>query len=186
MKETTKKQIMYDSPEAARYLTNIKGWVDINNRYWGDSTAAERLARYSSCTHTKCECGAVMQKGYMYCEECRKRRNIERYNKFPFEEYVGQPVYSDSEDKFFFDSDEIEEYCEENEINPEDLRLQVCNPTYYPEVCADYWEEVLPEDGELNSLLVKELEDFNKVIRALPPASYMPADIRTAYKPNLS
>lgn len=186
MKIASQKHIMYDSPEAARYLTNIKGWVDINNRYYGDSAAAERLARYSSCTHVKCECGSVMQKGYMYCEECRKKRNIERYNKFPFEEYKGQPVYSDLADKYFHDSDEIDEYCEDEGIAPEELRLQICRPLYYQEVQADYWEEGIPEDGDIDSALEKALEELNKVIRTLPPVSYMPADIRTIYKPNLS
>lgn len=182
MKEIIEKQIMYDSPEAARYLTNIKGWVDINNRYWGDSKSAENSARYSSCTHMKCECGEIVKKGWVLCEKCREAKNIEKYNKLPFEEYVGQPVYSDLADKFFFDPDEVEEYCEENEINPEDLRLQVCKPSYYREIEGDYWEEILPEDGELDSRLEKALEELNKVIRTLPPASYVPADIRTFYK----
>ena len=41
-------RIMYDSPEAAKYLTNLKGWVDINGKYFGNSKDSEHSARYSS------------------------------------------------------------------------------------------------------------------------------------------
>ena len=53
------KQILFDDPSSAIYFENIKGWVDINNRYFGDNEDSERLARFSSCTHTRCECGKL-------------------------------------------------------------------------------------------------------------------------------
>lgn len=69
--KTEKKVVMYDSPEAAQ--KEIKEvWMsgpDENGRRWFCQT--EDQARYAGSTHKKCECGAIMRKGYLTCEECR-------------------------------------------------------------------------------------------------------------------
>ena len=178
------KQIMYDSPEAARYLTNIKGWVDINGRYCGNASNSEYLARWSSCTHRKCECGKLMTKGWSKCNECRAKIEIDLYNKLPFKEYNGDLVYSHLVDEYFRDSDEIEDYCFDNDINPKDLRLVFCEPNKFSEISGDYWAEVMPEDSddELPTKLQEALDNLNKVISELPPASYSPGRIRTEFK----
>jgi hypothetical protein len=180
----TEKQINYDDENAARFVENIKGWVDINNRFYGNNPNSEHKARWSSCTHQKCECGKLMTKGLTKCDECRTKAEIERYNQLPFKEYNGDMVYSHSADQYFRDSDEIEDYCEDNETEPKDLRLVFCEPNEFSEVNGEYWEDVLPEDseGELPTKLQEALDTLNKVISEMPPASYSPSKTRTEYR----
>ena len=178
------KQINYDDENAAKFIENIKGWVDINNRFFGNNPDSEHNARFSSCTHKKCTCGKLMTKGWTKCEECRSIQEIERYNKLPFEEYTGELVYSEMADKYFRDADEIEEYCEDTGIRPENLRLVFCESNKFSEIDADYWNDILPEDsdGELPIELQNALDNLNKVISELPPASYSPGGTRTEYR----
>lgn len=182
MKE--EKQILFDDPSSARYLENIKGWVDVNNRYFGYNEDSERLARFSSCTHTRCECGKLARKGYIKCGECRELVEIEKYSKLEFKEYDGSLVYSHSENQYFNNSDEIDDYCFDKEIEPKDLRLVFCEPNYFKQIESDYWSELLPEDTD-EDFIPKELQvaldNLNKVIESLPPASYYPGKIRTEY-----
>ena len=82
-----KEQINYDDPKAARYVKNIEGWVDINGRFFGNNPDSEHMARWSSCTHIKCECGNLVTKGWTKCQECRLKSEIEKYNSLPFKEF---------------------------------------------------------------------------------------------------
>ena len=88
-------------------------------------------------------------------------------------------------DEFFEDSNEIEDYCADNEIDPKDLRLVFCNPLYFQQVDTDYWSDVMSheeDDDDLPDELLKALNAFNDVIAKLPPANYTPGNIRTEYK----
>ena len=180
----TEKQIIYDDENAARFVENIKWWVDINNRFYGNNPDSEHMARWSSCTHKKCECGKLMTKGCTKCDECRTKAEIERYNQLPFKEYNGDLVYSHLADKYFRDSDEIEDYCTDEEIDPKDLRLVFCEPNEFNEINSDYWDDILPEDseGELPTKLQEALDNLNKVISEMPPASYCPGKVRTEFR----
>ena len=63
MIKETEKIVMYDSPEAATYRTDIKGWVSRDGHFYGDNgPSAEHGARWSGCTHMNCKCGTSMRK----------------------------------------------------------------------------------------------------------------------------
>lgn len=175
--------INYDDPNAARFVENIKGWVDINNRFWGNGPDSEHMARYSSCTHMKCECGKLKPKGYLKCDECRDKSDIEKYNDLPFKEYNGELVYSYKADMYFNDSDEIEEYCYDNEVESKDLLLVFCEPNKLSEIDSSYWDDFMSEydDIDLPKELLDALDNLNNVISKLPPISYSPGYIRTLY-----
>lgn len=179
----TEKQIIYDDENAARFVKNICGWVDINNRFFGNNPDSENMARFSSCTHKKCECGNLMSKNWTKCDECRTKAEIERYNKLPFKEYDGSLVYSHLVEEYFNDSCEIEDYCYDEGIDSKELRLVFCKPNKLNQISSDYWEDILPEDseGELPEVLQEALDNLNKVISELPPVSYSPDKIRTTY-----
>lgn len=180
----TQKQINYDDGNAARFVDNIKGWVDINNRFYGNDQDSEHMARWSSCTHTNCDCGKPMTKSWTKCDDCRFKSEIERYNQLQFKIYNGDMVYSHLADKYFSDSDEIEEYCYDEDIEPNDLMLVFCEPKYFNQICSDYWEDILPEEyeNELPSKLQEALDNLNQVITSLPPVSYYPSKTRTLYR----
>lgn len=178
------KQIMYDSQEAATYVENIKGWIDKDRRFFGDNKESEHMARYSSCTHRICDCGNVMEKGYSKCPSCRNNASIERYYALQFKEWDGKtPVYSEAHDKYFFGEDEIIEYCEEEEIDPRELRLLLSFPNHFSHINCDQWEDIMPEEvDELPKKLQEGIDALNKIIDELPPASFSPGKIRTEYK----
>jgi len=178
------KQVMYDSPEAARFVEGIKGWVDINNRFFGDNKDSEHMARFSSCTHRLCDCGNIMERGYSKCRFCINNANIERYNALPFREWDGvTPVYSETQDTYFFNEQEIIDYCEDEEILPERLRLVLCKPNNFSHIDYEQWQDIMPDDvDELPKKLLDGIEALNKIIDELPPASYSPGKIRTEYK----
>lgn len=178
------KIILFDSEEAAKYVTNITGWVSKDGRFWGTD---ERAARYDGCTHVKCECGNITEKGWLKCDSCRHKADIEKYNSFPFREWdKKEPVYSYAADKYFFEESDLEEYCDEEEVDPKDLRLVLCNPNYLSEVELDGAE--LPEDTDLEDVVDKELlamvAALNDKIRQQNPISYCPGRTRTEYVPN--
>lgn len=178
----TNEIILYEDQSAARFVENISGWVDKNGRFFGKD---EHMARHSSCTHRRCECGELTEKTFTKCSKCREIAKIQRHNNRKFQEWDGKEmVYSDKFQRFFYDADEIETFCEEEEIEPSELRLLLCVPQHFRQVDEDYWSEVLPEDsdGELPNKLKEALIAFNEVVASLPPASYYPSEVRTEYK----
>ncbi len=167
--EKEEKIIMYDSPEAAKQVT-LTGWLSADNRFFGKD---EHMARFSGCTHQKCECGSVMSRGYTKCEECRHKASQDRYLAYPVVEWDGkEPICIYDDDKYFFNYDDLMEYCGDNELEPEDLCLVLCKPNYFGSIHADYWGDVLPEDGDLPAEFEKQLNTLNEYIKTLPPASW--------------
>lgn len=176
------KIIMYDSDEAAQFKT-VTGWVSSDGRFFGKD---ENLARYAGSTHSKCECGNIKTKGWTLCETCRSRQSRERYLSLPYEEYTGQPVYSETLDRYFFNADDIKEAYDDLDGGTEDLELVVCRPQYLSQInFNEYWEDVLPEDWDIEDVCNKDLlnaiDNLNKLISEAKPASWTPGKIRTSY-----
>jgi hypothetical protein len=182
MKE--EKVIMYDSPEAATFKTGIEGWVDKDGRFWGKE---EHMARWSGCTHQKCECGGIMKKTWTKCEKCRAQSQRERYYAMPQKEWNGEYLYSDAYDKYFFNEDDVMEFLAEEEISFEDLRAVACSPNYLSTFEFDGSE--FPDDQDEASLidkeLIKMLSDLNKKIEEHKPISYSPGKIRFVWNSDM-
>jgi hypothetical protein len=167
------KVVLFDSDEAAHLQTGISGWVSRHGRFMGND---ERAARYDGCTHTRCEdCGEPVDRGRLICPKCNEARDVKRYAAMPKEEWNGKGMlYSDAADKYFSDWDEVEGFLEDGEGTIESLRLKICEPNYLPLLSDDYGCDELAEDGELPDAVIQAIEDFNKVIKAAGPVSWMP------------
>ena len=176
MKKAEEKVIMYDSPEAATFRTNISGWVSSEGRFWGND---EHMARYSGCTHSLCECGKQMSKVYTKCVDCRNAASNERYLALPFKEYDGSYVCDRSGENYFWDEDDIISYMDNGDLT--EIELLFCEPQPYQKVDSEYWTDGLPEDGEIAPKLEEALKVLNAVIEKLPPISYYPSKVRTSY-----
>ncbi|OBW43526.1 hypothetical protein AB670_00056 [Chryseobacterium sp. MOF25P] len=182
METTEKKIIMYDSPKAATYQTNVEGWVSSDGRFWGKGEHNEHMARYTGSTHRKCECGAIIEtRSYLSCESCRKKKQLENYNKLTYKAYDGSPVVTAFDDQYFFNEDDLNAYLLEN--NLDSISLLFCEENNWFKIEGDYWADIMPEnsDGELPDNLQKALDELNKVISELPPCSYTSGKIRTFY-----
>lgn len=169
----SEEMILNTSDEAAKFVTGLSGWVDRHGRFFGND---ERIARYSGATHTPCaDCGAPVTKCYTRCPACREKKAVERYAAMESQKWDGEtPLYSDALDEYFYDEDYIRDAAHEHECSLDDLRLIVCQPNHYREIDTDYWQDELPEDGDVSPELVEALGALNRVVRSLGPASWSP------------
>ena len=168
----TEKIVLFSSDEAAQFKTGISGWVSRHGQFYG---ADERTARYDGCTHVICEdCGKPVERGYLVCKSCRENRDKLRYEAMPKEVWNEKGgLYSKTHDKYFWSWDEVEDYCNDEEIKEEDLRLVICIPEYLPLLdSSDYGCDELSEDGELPDAVIQAIEDFNKVIKETGAVSW--------------
>lgn len=186
MIQENEKVILSDAPDAAKLVhLNLpdgtsygEGWVSINRRFY--TTEAE--ARNDSATHHKCEtCGAINKKG-SYCKPCYAQKSREKYFKKPFQEWDEKSMVVCFEDDKFFDSKEdVLEYCGDNDIDPEQLMLVICEPNNLTPINYDHWQDLMPEDGdgELPKEVEEALKAFNEVLAKQKPISWSAGIYRT-------
>ena len=169
------KIILAESDEAAKFVTGISGWVDRHGNFHGKS---EEMARYYSSTHRKCEeCEtAIIKRGYRFCADCKEKKDIERYSKLEKKVWDGEVyLYSDRDDIYLSDYQELHDYIDEREIeNVDSLRLIICEPEHLRELDADYWADDLPEDTELPDSVLSALETFNASLKDAGVVSWHP------------
>jgi hypothetical protein len=162
----TNNMIMFDSPEAATYRTNIEGWVDRNGLYHGNY---ERGARWSGCTHQTCACGNVHEKGLTVCNSCYAKERTEKYYALPLVEWDGGPLAVWDDDTFFWDEDSVLEYMSdqrssENNGETPEIQLVTCKRGKLHLIDPEDWNDDLCEDGELPDEVLEKIEALNKAI----------------------
>lgn len=170
--------IFSDSPEAAQYREDIKGWVSANGIYCGEK---EQQARSLGATHRRCNgCETPLEKrnGRTVCKACWAKREVERYHAYPRKPWDGEsPLYSESCDAWFWGWDEVEDYCapipgERGPLTLEDLRLVLCVPEPLRQIEEDFFD--LPEGSELPDDIWEKVEALNKALRECRPLSWLP------------
>lgn len=162
----TDKIIMPDSPEAAEYRTGLSGWVSRGGHYYGDSPDSEAIARYAGCTHVACKyCSAPAPKPYTACQECRDKKELERFEALPRADWDGVAMlYSDTRSEFYRDLDEAEDVLEDGETLA-DLRLLICRPIYPRQLDSEFFGDNLPEGEErLPPVVEQAIEAFNAAV----------------------
>jgi hypothetical protein len=171
--------ILDTSDQAAHYETNISGWVSRLDHYFGKD---ERAARYDGSTHKACECGKPAEKPWIKCSDCRKKADDERFRALAREEWDEEtPLTLFDGDEYFFDRDQLEEWCDEHETTPQKLQLVICEPNYPSEIGDDLYSDDLPEDQYLKDVapeLAALIESVNTYIRENKPIlSWRPSKI---------
>jgi hypothetical protein len=164
----TEPVVFDDSPEAATYRTDIKGWVGRDGRFYGDGPSGERTARYAGSTHSKCQkCQATTRRGYTLCDGCRDLADHERWLQLELVEWDGEtPLVAYRGDDYFFDAESVYDHADTHELKVSELDLVVCRPNLARQVDSDYWSDELPEDGELPDWLEDAVKALNDVIAA--------------------
>lgn len=171
--------VVLDTDDAAAEKKTVTGWVSRTGIFYGQN---EDMARYAGCTHKKCSCGNIMTKGWTKCDVCRAIKTRERYDALPFEEWDGKkPLCTYDGDQYFFNESDIDDYCEEHEIESKDLMLVICSPNFPRQISSEYWADALPEEGDIPKELQAKLDELNIFIGTLGPLSYSPSGIRTEY-----
>ena len=162
----TDKIVMRDSPEAAEYRTGLCGWVSRRGLFYGDRPDSEDMARYDGCTHVACKyCSAPAQKSYTACQECRDKKDLERFEALPRADWDGKAMlYSEARDKYYAGPDDAEDELEEGETLA-DLRLVVCKPTYARLLDEEYFCDDLPEgEDDVPPVVEQAMEAFNAAV----------------------
>jgi hypothetical protein len=169
--------IEFDSDEAARYVTNLSGWVSRDGIFFGKE---ERVARYSGCTHRHCEkCGDLVPKHWLKCAKCREEADRQRWEAMPVTDWTPLVcIYRD--DTYFHDEDGFLDWCEDRDIDPSTVMLVACEPVFASEFDAeDYYSGDLPEDGELPDEIAVAVHHLNEAIRECKtPLCWRPTDKR--------
>jgi hypothetical protein len=178
------KMVLNTSDEAAHYETNISGWVSRFGHYFGKD---ERLARYDGCTHVVCECGKPAERGWIKCADCRSKADDERFRSFPKQEWDEKiPITLFQGDDYFFDREQLEEWCEEHETTPQELQLVICKPNCAGYIDTDFYGDDLPNDQSLDDVapeLAEMIAKVNEYIRENQPVlSWGPSNIAAIIK----
>lgn len=173
-------KVLYDSEDAAQKVT-ITGWKSRRGIFYGED---EHLARFDGCTHRICACGNEMERSYTSCEDCRAKNSKERYLAMPFKEWDGSTMLvTYDNDTYFSDENDVLNFCEDKEIEPQDLQLVICEPQYAWEISDDYFCDILPEDMTLDdcySELAEAIGRVNELIRKKEkPISWSAGKYRT-------
>lgn len=88
------------------------------------------------------------------------------------------------DDKFFSDMDDVYQYCEDNDIDPADIQLILCEKRHgISEVNIDELnEEYTTEDGlgvsHFHPDIAQKVEELNKLIRETKPSLWFESDKR--------
>jgi len=178
--QVEKPVVMFDSPEAATYRTDIKGWVSRGGLFYGDNPGSERGARWSGCTHQTCECGAVHEKSRSICWACVSKQRDEKYNALPMVEWdEATPICTFDDDKFFFDESSLLDWMGELKWEAEQrgeglpcVQLVLCTPHRLGYIDEDQWADDLAEDGELPAEVQEKLDELNEAIKRAPVVSW--------------
>ena len=174
------KIIMFDSPEAATYRTDIKGWVSSDGRFYGGD---ERTARWGGCTHQICKCGKLHDKHRTICDSCYAKQRTEKYYALPVEKWDGEtPLCLWDDDRFFFDEGSLLDWLADQEEGTE-VQLVKCKPGRLHYVDEDIWCDDLPEDGELPEEVASKLAELNEAIKRAEPVCWWPTNIRIEVEP---
>lgn len=162
------KQIIL--PENVELTEEVKTlYKDKDGKYYlSKEGAQEKLA-----THFKCKCGKGIREKYrIFCDACEPPAKPKETKVWDGESML----YVNDFDKYFSDVEEIEEYCEMEEIDKHTLTIYICNGNYLSEVSEDYWEDVFAEDGELPKEIRAKLDELNKAIEDYKkPMSWSPS-----------
>jgi hypothetical protein len=87
------------------------------------------------------------------------------------------PIVIFDSDTYFFDIDDLRDYCEEHGVTPSQLQLVLCKPNYPSEIDGEnHFCDDLPPDGELPDELQQAFEALNSVIRKSAPLSWSQGD----------
>ncbi len=165
--------ILPEDERAATYRTDICGWVSRGGRFFGEQ--GEEPARWEGSTHHKCSyCDEIIPKTpYSACPSCRPSRLSRRHAERERRAWDGEsPIYSESEDEFFYDFEEVEEFCFEHECAADDLLLLLCEPISLPEIEPDLFD--LPEDVELPAEIQAKVDELNAMLRSCAPLAWEP------------
>jgi hypothetical protein len=157
--------------------------------YWADRISKDQLATHADCI----DCGIEFEKDYTYqkyCFDCQNKKDAENFEKLKLVEWDGKACLHlyDSDDKYFFSQDEIEDYLEDlnsdiensnNWITIDQLRLVLCEETSFGEInISELFQDKLSENWDYDKELQAKENEFNKFLKNHSTRTWMPTNKR--------
>ncbi len=151
--------VRYENNAGPATITTPKGtahgWACLTcNRVFaaGDPSENERLARSCCATDLPCEtagCQGRHEKGWVYCPACAAKRIAADYLAMPEVAWDGTtPLVLFRGDHYFYDEDELLDYCDDENVKPSDLNLVICEEAGTPLFdVLDFLHDSLFEDA---------------------------------------
>jgi hypothetical protein len=156
--------IILETDNESAVKVNLDLWKSSKGNYF----ITENSARYDGCTHIVCECGGLSVKPYTKCELCRSKIKDSIYNNLEVVKWDGEtPLFDYDGYTYFYSEYEIEDYCNDNHINKSEIRLLLCVPCAITKLNEDYYDDLIPENGELHKGIRDAIIEFNKSISAI-------------------
>lgn len=156
-----------------------------DKKFWSMATSKDQLATHDDCAL----CGKEFEKEYSssrHCRDCEFKVRHAKFSALPFKEWDGiAPVCLPDSDRYFFDSDEIDEYiADQKEFDneyPDSIDLLLCDSVPLRTLDFDYWADEMHEDWEPSKALIEAVKAVNSIIEAEPTQTWLPSKTRTVY-----
>lgn len=141
---------------------------------------------HNHITHDNCvDCGKEFEKRFAYdkqCVDCGIAKETEIFLSLELVEWTGEPLYLfGSTDQYFFSEEDIDDYCDGEDLVKSELRLVICRGTTFAELDFDWITsdgELVHEDWEPSKEIEDKLREFNDFITAQSTNTYFPTDKR--------
>jgi len=159
---------------------DAKDYFKVDGGLWNLS---EHYVRLGACTHINCQkCNKEVEKHFsMICSERRDTQTIEKYKDLELVEWDGEtPLVTYDEEKYFFSEEDIESYCEENDLDPNQLMLVLCEKSKFTRIDFDFWEDDTHEDWEPSKEFEDKLKEFNRFLMDQSTETWFPSKKRVA------
>lgn len=135
-----------------------------DKKWWGDRITKDQIATHADCQ----DCGVEFEKQYTYqkrCSSCDFKYQNQKYLALELVEWDGKtPLCIYGDDTYFFDQDDIVNYCEDNDVESSQLQLVLCEQSKFGQInIAEQFQDVLHEDWEHDAeleRLEKQLNDY--------------------------
>lgn len=133
----------------------LEGWrCEKCNKFMLD----ERAAKLCCVDSRPCEvegCDGWTSLSYYYmCDKHNHEQDVNRWRKYEERDYHGEPLVIFNDDRFFWNEEELLEYCVDEQVQPKDLLLVFANQVKIREFDAnEYWCDDIGEDDEIHDAL---------------------------------
>lgn len=183
-KEYNEEKLIY--PEDVEVKSAI---IDGKTFYYKDVNkiihSSEDVVRFAHSNARRCgSCGeGYWGRVYTLCENCRSKKEWEKYSHLEEKEPENDIMYSDAYDRYFYGWEDVDAFFEDDDITVEDLRLLCVEPAKKRYVDLDeLYADDMPTDENAEDVFSKEVMDkvdeLNKLLKNHPPISYQPSKYR--------
>ena len=126
-----------------------------------------------------------MEKGWTKCESCREKSKQEKFEKFKVIQWdYKTPISIYDTDTYFFDEQDLLDYCDDEGLEPEELQLVLCKQNRRRVLNVyEFLEDDVHEDWDPSADLEAAVIAFNEAVAKDPYQTWFATDTRVTLAP---